>query len=79
MAVERDVRRRLTTIANQLDRLAEREAALYAERVALWAHATGEGTTPSELAAVSRVAPVTVRQLIARNKTKETKEQATCT
>lgn len=60
--------RRLQEIADRLDELAVEERHLYEERVALWSTLRADGTTLVELGRLSRVSPITIRQLIARSR-----------
>lgn len=62
-----DPRPRLHEIADELDRLAEHERALFNERLGLWKRAVELGIAKTELAHASRVKPITVRQLIKRS------------
>lgn len=57
----------LAAIADELDLLAVKREELFKRRVLLWQVAVGSlAATPVELARMSRVEPVTVRQLIRR-------------
>jgi hypothetical protein len=57
---------RLEAIATELDDAIATVDGLYAERLRLWVRCRESGHTVSELAAASRLRPVTVRTLLDR-------------
>lgn len=66
MSAAEEIRRELADIAESLDAVDDRRAALFARRLAVWARGKESGMTHVDLAYFSGVSPVTVGQLLAR-------------
>lgn len=66
MTTEAEISRALRRLRRELDGVERRRERLYAERLIHWRAARALGISTSDLADLSGVSPVTVRQLIRR-------------